>query len=519
MTLSLLERDLFDEIADDLEAIDVQFPRPVDMAREIEFRTIQTPALDILDDALIDAAEGRDPYLIFCMPPQEGKSYRVSRTFPLWLLKRNPELRIAIVSYSDVLARRWGRRIRNDIKSNPQLGLAVRRDTAAANEWQLVDHEGGVITCGIEGSLTGRPVDVLIIDDPIKGMKEADSETYRNNAKEFWQSTAGTRLSEDCIVVVVQTRWHEDDFAGWLRDESEDGDWRYINIPAQADHNPDRGEVDILGREPGEFMLSARGRTTKGWLRRMRNAGSRVWNALYQGRPAPAEGNIFKREWWVTEPVRHAMRLSDGTWRAIGCDTVIISVDATFKDTKNSDFVAMGVWGKRGATAYLLDLINARMDFPTTCSTLVALCAKWPQASAKIIEDKANGPAILSTLRKKVPGLIAFTPVDSKEGRAHAVAPFIESQNVQLPDPTHLPIVSEFIEQCAAFPNGSHDDMVDQMTQGLHRLFVAGSRLDDFMNQRGVPSGERERPEAPSAAAMRERYPGSLPPRPVAALV
>lgn len=480
-TIDRATEDLFADIADELEQTERAFPRPVDLAREIEWRTIQTPALDILDDALIDAAEGVNPQLIFSMPPQEGKSYRVSRAFPLWLLLRNPDLRIGIVSYSDRLARRWGKRIRNDIKSNPGLGLKVRHDTAAADEWQLEDHEGGVVTAGIEGSLTGRPLDVLIIDDPIKGMKEAESEVYREAAKEWWQSTGSTRLSEGAIVVLVQTRWHEDDLAGWLKAEDPDG-WRYINIPAQADHNPDAGEVDILGREPGEFMKSARGRTLKGWQRRMRNAGSRTWQAVYQGRPSPAEGGIFKRAWWITSPVNHAILRGNGQMEAIGCERVIISVDATFKDTKHSDYVVMQVWGKRGAKCYLLDQVRDRMDFPTTTKTLVSLAAKWPQASAKIIEDKANGPAIISTLRAEVPGLIPFTPVDSKEARAHAIAPFVEAGNIELPDAKDAPWVSGFVEEAAGFPTAAHDDQVDAMTQALHRLMLS-SGLSSFVDQ------------------------------------
>lgn len=469
---------LFDEIADELEAASRVFPRPVDMARETEPRTIQTPALDILDDALIDAAEGREPYLIFSMPPQEGKSYRVSRTFPLWLLARNPDLRIAIVSYSDRLARRWGKRIRNDIKANPQLGLRVRRDTAAADEWQLDGSEGGVVTCGIKGAITGRPVDVLIIDDPIKGMKEAESEIYREDAKEFWQANGSTRLSEGAIVVVVQTRWHEDDLAGWLIATSEPGDWRYINIPAECEQEP-----DILGRKVGEFMLSARGRTLKGWLRRKRNAGSRVWAALFQGRPSPAEGGIFKREWWRYAPIRRVLVHPDGRREALGMDRVLISIDCTFKDTDGSDFVVMQVWGKRGAMAYLLDQRRGHWDFPTTCAQLVSLAAQWPQASEKLVEDKANGPAVISQLRGKVPGLIPITPVDSKLARAHAVTPFIESQNVEIPDPQHAPWVGDFVEECAGFPNATHDDQVDTCTQALNRLFLAGSRLSDYVKQ------------------------------------
>src|SRR6185369_8343760 len=143
-------------------------------------------------------------------------SQRVSRWFPLWLLLRNPDLRIAIVSYADALARRWGRAIRNEITAHPELGLRVRADTAAAHEWQLDGYDGGVVTAGIGAGLTGRPVDVLIIDDPVKGYAEADSEVFREAAKDWWRGTGSARLAEGAPVVLVMTRWHQDDLAGFL---------------------------------------------------------------------------------------------------------------------------------------------------------------------------------------------------------------------------------------------------------------------------------------------------------------
>jgi predicted phage terminase large subunit-like protein len=472
----------FGAVADRLEQSNQEFASPGELAVHIEPRTIWTPALQILDDALVDAAEQVAPRLLFSMSPQEGKSERCSRNFLTWILKRNPDLRVASISASDILARRWGRTVRDDITNHPELGLRISNSSSAANEWKIVGHDGGMITSSIGGSLTGRPVDVMVIDDPFKDMQDADSETIRGHVKDWWRMVGSTRLPESGIVVVVQTRWHQDDLIGWLKSE-DDHDWRHINIPAQADHDPDKDQVDILGREPGEYMVSARGRTVPGWERRKKDAGSRGWAALYQGNPAPAEGGIFKRTWWQFASFDRGIRKSDGTMEAPGLDQVMISVDATFKDTKASDFVVMQVWGKRGAQAILLDQVRGRWDFPTTCTQLESLSAKWPQASLKLIEDKANGPAIIAQLRNRVPGMVAFTPVDSKEARANAIAAFVEAGNVELPNPAVHLWVNDFVEECAAFGAGAaHDDMVDTMTQALHRLLL-GSRLSTFVDQ------------------------------------
>lgn len=469
--------------ADALEQATLNYPTPGALAKALDQRTMQTPALDLLDRALVDTVDGDHNRLIWTMPPQEGKSQRVSRWFPLWLLLRNPDLRIAIVSYAHLLAQRWGRAIRNDIVSRPELGLQIRRDTAAAYDWQLQGYDGGVITAGIGGPLTGRPVDVLIIDDPVKGREEADSEAYRDAAWEWWTATGSSRLAEDAPVVCIMTRWHEDDLAGRLLANSEPGEWRPVNIPALADHDPGKGESDPLGREPGEWMVSARGRTARGWEQRRRDAGSRDFNALFQGRPSPPEGAIFKRGWWRYYSRPRAVVRSDGTWHAIGADTVAQSWDMAFKDSRTADFVVGQVWAQRGPKVWLLDQVHARMDFVETCTAVRSLSAKWPQATAKYIEDKANGPAVISQLRREVGGIVPVEPKDSKEARAYAVSPFIEAGDVELPDPSMAPWVHDFVEECASFPQGVHDDQVDGMTQALHRLLIEPGRGSAFLRQ------------------------------------
>lgn len=450
-----------------------RYPTPGALAAVIQPRTVQTPALDVLDVALADVENGTAPQLIFTMPPQEGKSQRVSRTFPVWLLMRNPDLRIAVVSYADRLARRWGRAVKNDIVGNPELGLKVRRDTSAANEWQLEGHEGGMITVGIGGGLTGRPVDVLIIDDPFEDMQQAESETFRENAKEWWRTTGSTRLSEGAMVVLIQTRWHEDDLAGWFLAENGE-DWRHVNVPAVADHSPEKGETDVLGREVGEWMVSARGRSVKGWEKRRRDAGSRGFAAMYQGRPSPGEGGIIKRAWWQYYTTPRAVRQEDGTWHVPGGVRVLQSWDLTFKDTKGSDWVVGQVWAYAKTKAWLLDEVRARADFPATCQLIRQTTAKWPQATQKLVEDKANGPAVIAQLRKEIGGIVAVSPKDSKEARVHAVTPFIQAGDVEIPAPSLAPWIGDFVEEMSAFPNAAHDDRVDTMSQALGEMLLGG---------------------------------------------
>lgn len=474
-------RDALLLAAEMLERGPARFSTPGELAEYLDPRTVHTEALGLLDRCLIRVADRRLDRLIWTMPPQEGKSQRISRTFPLWLLLHNPDLRIAIASYEFDIARRWGRAIRNDIQAHPELGLSIRRDTGAAHEWQLEGHLGGVITTGVMGALTGRPVDVLIIDDPVKGRAEADSETYREAVWSWWTESGSTRLTPGAPVILLMTRWHEDDLAGRLLASESAEEWTHVNIPAVADHNDDAGETDPLGREPGDYLVSARGRTAAGWQRIRRQVGARAWGALYQGRPAPAEGGILKRAWWRYYTTARAVQRGDGTWHAIGADEVILSVDCSFKDTKTSDWVVIQVWAKRGSRAWLLDQVRDRMDLPATLAAVRAVSAKWPQARRKVIEEKANGAGVIQVLRGELGGLVAENPTDSKEARASAVSPFIEAGDVELPDPKFAPWIGGFVEECSAFPNGSNDDQVDAMTQALGRLLMGGTSAGKFM--------------------------------------
>jgi predicted phage terminase large subunit-like protein len=448
---------------------------PGELALALDPKTIQTPALRLIDDALVDVAEGRETRLMVSLAPQEGKSERTSRRFPLWMLMRNPELRIAIISYAHRIARRWGRTIRDDIGMHGRSlgGLRVNPASAAAHEWELAGHRGGVYSTGIQGSLTSRAVDLLIIDDPYKDGKWADSDAWRETVQDFWTGVAIPRLGPKVAVVIIQTRWRHDDMAGWLQTRPDGHRWRVINIPAQADHDPSKGQTDPLGRQPGQYMQSTRGRTVEDWEQRKREMGSRDWLALCQGRPSPAKGSIFNRDWWKFYDTPQWVIRPDGSHWALSFDELVISWDMSFKKGDETDFVCGQVWGRRGVDLFLLDQSHARMTFTETLVAFRQLAARWPQAVLKLVEDKANGPAVIDSLRRKIAGIVAVEPRGSKIERASAVSPFVESGNVYLPDFELCPWSEGFVEEAQGFPRAAHDDRVDAFSQAADRLLLA----------------------------------------------
>jgi predicted phage terminase large subunit-like protein len=478
----------------------LRFDTPGDLARAVDPKTVQTPALDLIDAALVKAFAVPDSRLIVTLPPQEGKSQRVTKTGVLWALVNNPDMRVGIASYAQTLAEGFGREIRNWITGNSgdedelDLGLRIARDNGSARRWQLNGHRGGVTCVGIGSGLTGRPLDALIIDDPFADAEQAGSQYYRDRVWEWWQAVASTRLAPGAPVIVILTRWHEDDLAGKLV-AAEDGHlWQVINIPALADHDPTKGQADPLGREPGQWLTSARRRTTKQWEAIRVRSGSRVFNALYQGRPSPDTGNVWQRPWWRRYDTLLWTVDAAGAYH-VDCDEMVLSWDMAFKDTRGSDFVVGQVWARRGANVYLLDQVHKRLSFTDTLTAFQAQVKAWPQATAKLVEDKANGTAVIDTLRSKIPGIVPINPTESKYARANAVAPFVESGNVFLPTTSVALFDAEaLIDEAAAFPNGTHDDQVDATSQALNRLLLHAGQGNAFL------SAWRARTETPITA-------------------
>jgi len=397
--------------------------------------------------------------MVLSIPPQHGKSLSVTETLPSWYLGKNPDKSVIVLAYGDDLAQRFGRRNKEKIETFGKIffDISISKTKSANDDFEIEGRKGRMITRGIMAGVTGNPAHLLIIDDPIRTREEAYSAVTREKIWQEWISSVKTRLAGGAKVILIMTRWHEDDLAGQILKTEKNV--VYINIPCEAEDN------DILGRKKGEGLFPEIGKGTA-WKDQMKasyiaSEGLDAWNAMYQGRPSVQGGNIFKRDWFKFYTDLPTMYQT------------IISVDAAFKDTKTSDFVAIGVWGKSGANVYLLDLINERMDFVRTLEVIRLMKKKYAEANMVLIEDKANGSAIISTLRQEIMGIVPVEPLGSKESRAYAIQPFVMAGNVWLPK--NAPWVEDYLDQMTRFPKSSKDDMVDMTTQALIRLkdFVA----------------------------------------------
>lgn len=408
------------------------------------------------------------PYdvLVLSTPPQHGKSMTITETLPSWYLGTNPEKRCIIGCYNDDFAGKFGRRNKQKLIEYGKDLFDIVLAKSSDREIELEGHGGSIITRGIMSGITGNSGDLIIVDDPVKNRLEADSPTYRSRLWEEWKNSILTRTQAGTKIIIIQTRWHEDDLAGHvIRTEK---NVQVINIPVEAEEN------DILGRSPGEALCPEIGKDDK-WLREFKEGykdGMRAWNALYQGRPTSEQGNIFQRHWWQfydTLPEHIPLK--------------VISVDASFKGGEDNDYVAIEVWGKLGADYYLIDLIKKQMNFPDTVRAIRAMAETHPDFHSIIIEDKANGSAIISTLRNEISGIIPIQPVGTKVARANAVTGIVEAGNVYLP--RFASFTDEFIEELASFPSGVHDDLVDACTQFLSKYatFKAEYKGDDLTQE------------------------------------
>ena len=434
-------------------------------------------------------AEGQLTRLIVTAPPRHGKSEAISRRLPAYLLGRDPDTRIIAASYGADLASAMNRDVQRIITSDeyrelfPDTRLSEKNiKTLSEGTWlrnsevfEVVGRQGIYKCAGIGGPLSGRGGSILLCDDYLKDWKEAASKTIRDSQWDWYRSVFRTRAEKDARIAIAVTRWHEDDIVGRLLDlaksDPKADQWTVINLPAIKEEPPD--EFDP--REPGEALWPSEFSLQE--LEKIKTSvGSRIFVSLYQQRPSPQEGTIIKREWWKF----YTARPDDLTGWCISCDL-------TFKDSEKGDWCVMQVWGTLGARRYLVDQVRARMAFTEQVAALRLLAFRWPKCQAKYVEDAANGAALISLLRDKVQGLIAVRPVGSKQARLEAVAPQIEAGNVHLPDPSIAPWIGDLIEEVAAFPNGAHDDMVDSLSQALHRL----SRATDIAWGEGTLGPEK----------------------------
>jgi predicted phage terminase large subunit-like protein len=367
---------------------------------------------------------------------------------------RYPDKRVIIVSYNTEFATRFGRRNVNKIKEFGKDIFGIELSKETAENFEIANNVGACKCAGILAGITGNPADLIIIDDPIKNREEADSDVHRNKMWDEYLNSVKTRLSANGKIIIIQTRWHEDDLAGRII-KQEGHKCKVVNFPVEAEEN------DILGREVGDALFPEIGKD-KYWLEDFKlsytsQEGHRAWLSLYQGKPSAIEGNLIKRDWF-----QFYDKLPDKF------DRVCASWDCAFKDGNNNDYVVGQVWAMRGINCYLLDQIRGHMNLPTTVDAIEAMKDKYPGIGRIFVEDKANGSAVIQILQDKIPGVIAVNPEGGKVARASAISPHIESGHVFLPK--FAPFLNEFMDECSAFPNTKHDDQVDAMTQAINRM-------------------------------------------------
>lgn len=475
---------------------------PAAQAVELDPQYRLRPHIDYLSERLAaaaaDVAAGQSRFMRISMPPRMGKSTLTSIYLPVWLLRKHPDWKLGLISHSPELAAAWGRDVRAVVEEHgPRMGVSLAKDAGAVSNWKTTK-KGGVISRSAPGqSLTGLGFRILIIDDVVKDFVTAHSEKAREAVWTWWTSNAFTRLEAPFLVCVVGTRWHEDDFLGRIGSteyEGNSGEWEVIELPALAEEN------DVIGRMVGEPLLSPINDETaaealKRWASIKTAVGSYNWQALYQQSPRPAKGAIFdtsKFRFWTSDPTRE---LSDNT-RWVDPSTMrggqwLDSWDMAFKATDTSDWVVGQRWMRSGPDRFLIAQQRGRWPFTQVLERVSQWRTEVPDPELNpygnliyktVIEDKANGPAVIDTLKHKISGLAVFDPKTSKEARAWSVTPECESGNVWLPhpgDPGNEWVVEVLLPELRDFPHGKHDDQVDAFTQGL-LLLRSGEGLLTF---------------------------------------
>jgi predicted phage terminase large subunit-like protein len=428
--------------------------------------------IDLMCEYLDAVRLGEITRLIINVPPRYMKSNTVSVFWPCWEWTQHPELRYLFCSYAANLSTKHSLDRRRILESAWYQKLwphvVITTDQNLKTEYENTAR-GVMFSTSVGGVVTGKGGNRIVIDDPLDP-RRAYSDANRNSANTFFDMSLTTRLNDkrrDAIVLVMQ-RVHDEDLTGHILSRTEES-WTVCKVPATEERDTvvtfPRSGREIM-RKAGEPLWPEREGLAQ--LAQMKiDLASHGYAAQYQQDPAPPEGAMIKSEWWV-----------EYRCAPTAFEEIMESWDMAFKDTRTSDFVVGQVWGRVGANIYLLDQVRGQWDIMRTIEHMIALSARWPEALLKLIEDKANGPAIIQLLNGRMPGIVAVTPTDSKMARCAAVAPAIEAGNVHIPDPRFIPDaewVQDFLLEFSRFPLGVHDDQVDAATQALERLVASST--------------------------------------------
>tara|TARA_Y100001933_G_scaffold43823_1_gene41299 strand:- start:189 stop:1628 length:1440 start_codon:yes stop_codon:yes gene_type:complete len=416
-----------------------------------------------------DIANGKIKRLIVNMPPRHTKSEFASYLFPAWMVGKNPKLKVIQTTHTGELAVRFGRKMKNLVDTNEFAQVfdecKIAADSKAAGRWET-NKGGEYYAAGIGGAITGRGADLLIIDDP-HSEQDALSDTALDSAYEWYTSGPRQRLQPGGSIVIVMTRWSTKDLTGQLlkaQSEPKADQWEVVEFPAILPSDkpvwPNYWKLEEL--ESVKASLS-----------------EAKWQAQWQQNPTSEEGSIIKREWWQKWEEEDIPDLVH----------VIQSYDTAFSRKESADFSAISTWGvfyprNKGPHLILVDVEKGRWDFPELKKIALEQYKYW-EPETVIIEQKASGTPLTHELRQIGVPVLNFTPSkgNDKHVRVNSVAPIFEAGKVYIPERRWA---EEMIEECAAFPYGDHDDLVDSMTQAVLRF-----RQGNFVN---LPSDFEDEP-------------------------
>lgn len=411
---------------------------------------------------------------MICLPPGHLKSTIGSKGFPAYSLGRNPKEKIISVSHTAGLAQDFGQAVRDTVGSREYQtlfpGIRLSPDTRAKLKWNT--NAGGLYNAaGVGGAIAGKRATLAIVDDPVPSREAACSEVWNRTFRTWWGSSFYPRLVPGSPIVFIMQRWERDDPVGWLLDQQgkkkHADKWHVVNLPALAN---EKGEPDDEGqfplwpeRYPRESLLQIRDNVNY--------EDARNWESQWQQNPMAAGGTIFKREW-----LRFWGKIDGGPLRCKRlpeyADDMLQSWDMAFKDKATSSYVCGGVWIREGADVYLVHRIREHLDFVGSVEAVQQMTATFPEVTTKLVEDKANGPAVIASLKHEIGGIIPISPEGSKASRAYSVQPLMKAGNVYIPDPTMpgFEWVEAYIAELVKFTGGNNErnDQVDMTTQAIN---------------------------------------------------
>ena len=436
---------------------------------------IEGPHHRVVAKKFNDLATGKIKRLIVNMPPRHTKSEFASFLLPAWMVGRNPKLKIIQATHTGELAVRFGRKAKTLIDSEEYAKIfdtRLREDSQAAGRWETAQG-GEYFAAGVGGAITGRGADLLIIDDP-HSEQDAMSPTAMENAYEWYTSGPRQRLQPGASIVLVMTRWSKKDLTGILlknQKEIKGDQWEVVEFPAILDH----------GSKPEAVWPQYWGLEELEKVKATLPVGK--WNAQWMQRPTSEEGAIIKREWWQLWDYDEPPNLH----------YIIQSYDTAYLKKETADFSAITTWGvfypneDSPANLILVDAIKGRYEFPELRRIALDQYKYWNPESV-IIEAKAAGLPLTYELRQMDIPVQNFTPSkgNDKHVRVNTCAPLFESGMIWAPDQK---FAEEVIEECAAFPHGDHDDLVDSTTQAIMRFRQGGflRHPEDYVLEKRAP--------------------------------